>query len=79
MIVKTGRAEVWQHCSEAGLQDDIKMIGKHFDIDDISVVYGNKFTYMNKRPLKYHRVPATPSLAMYRDEGKKIFKRGAKK
>lgn len=79
MIVKTGRAEVWAHCGEAGLQDDIKMISKYFDIDDISVVYGDKFTYMNNRPRKYVRVPATPSLAMYREEGKKIFKKGAKK
>lgn len=79
MIEKTGRTEVWKHCGEAGLQDDIKMIGKYFDIDDISVVYCDKFTYMNQRPRKYVRVPATPSLAMYREEGNKIFKKGAKK
>lgn len=79
MILKTGRDEVWAHCGEAGLQDDIKMISKYFDIDDISVVFDGKFSYMNQRPRKYVRVPATPSLAMYREEGKKIFKKGAKK
>lgn len=79
MILKTGRAEVWAHCGEAGIQDDIKMISKYFDIDDISVVFNGKFSYMNQRPRKYVRVPATPSLSMYREEGKKIFKKGAKK
>lgn len=79
MILKTGRAEVWKHCGEAGLQDDIKMISKYFDIDDISVVFNGKFSYMNQRPRKHVRVPATPSLAMYREEGKNIFKKGAKK
>lgn len=79
MILKTGRVEVWKHCGEAGIQEDIKIISKYFEIDDISVVFNGKFSYMNQRPRKYVRVPATPSLAMYREEGKKIFKRGGKK
>jgi hypothetical protein len=56
MIVVTGRAEVWSHCGEASLQDDIKMISKYFEIKDISVVYNGKFSYMDERPRKYVRV-----------------------
>lgn len=56
MIVETGRAAVWAHCGEAGIQDDIKKISKYFDIQDISVVHGGKFSYMEDRPRKYARV-----------------------
>lgn len=56
MTVETGRAAVWDHCAEAELQDDIKLISKYFDIKDISVVFGGKFTYMDERPRKYVRV-----------------------
>lgn len=56
MIVETGRAAVWAHCGEAGLQDDIKKISKYFDIQEISVVYGGKFSYIQDRPRKYVRV-----------------------
>lgn len=56
MIVETGRAAVWTHCAEAGLQDDIKMISKYFDIKDISVIFNGKFTYIDERPRKYVRV-----------------------
>lgn len=56
MIVETGRAAVWAHCSEADIQDDIKMISKYFDIKDISVIFNGKFTYMDERPRKYVRV-----------------------
>lgn len=56
MIVETGRAAVWAHCEEAGIQDDIKMISKYFDIKDISVIFNGKFTYMDERPRKYVRV-----------------------
>ncbi|APU93205.1 hypothetical protein HOR61_gp05 [Escherichia phage vB_EcoS-IME253] len=56
MIVKTGRAEVWAHCGEAGIQDDIKQISRFFDIKDISVVYDGKFSYVDERPRKYVRV-----------------------
>lgn len=34
MIIETGRAAVWSHCEEAGIQDDIKMISKYFDNDE---------------------------------------------
>ena len=56
MIVETGRAAVWAHCGEAGLQNDIKQISRFFDIKDISVVYGGKFSYIQDRPRKYVRV-----------------------
>ncbi|WRH07502.1 hypothetical protein [Escherichia phage phiA2-1] len=56
MIVETGRDAVWAHCAEAGIQDDIKMISKYFDIKDISVIFNGKFTYMDERPRKYVRV-----------------------
>lgn len=56
MIVETGRSAVWAHCAEAGLQGDIKMISKYFDIKDISVIFNGKFTYMDERPRKYVRV-----------------------
>ena len=56
MIVETGRAAVWAHCGEAGIQDDIKLISKYFDIKDISVIFNGKFTYMDERPRKYVRV-----------------------
>lgn len=56
MIVETGRAAVWAHCGEAGLQDDIKHISRFFDIKDISVVFNGKFSYMDEQPRKYVRV-----------------------
>ena len=37
-------------------QDDIKKISKYFDIQEISVVYGGKFSYIQDRPRKYVRV-----------------------
>ena len=56
MIVETGRAAVWNHCAEAGIQDDVKMISKYFDIKDISVIFNGKLTYMDERPRKYVRI-----------------------
>lgn len=66
MIVETGRVAVWAHCAEAGIQDDIKIISKYFDIKDISVIFNGKFTYMDERPRKYVRVK--PSVTINTNE-----------
>lgn len=56
MIVESGRSAVWQHAKEAGINDDIVMISKYFDIKDISIVFNGKFTYLHERPLKRTRI-----------------------
>lgn len=56
MIVETGRAAVWQHAKEAGISDDIAKIAKHFDIKDISIIFGGKLTYLHDRPVKRTRI-----------------------
>lgn len=56
MIVEQGKEAVWQHAAEAGLQDDIRMIAKYFDIKDVSIIYGGKMTYIEERPRKTIRI-----------------------
>lgn len=56
MVVTQGREAVWQHAKEAGLQDDIKLIAKYFDIKDVSIIYGGKMTYIEERPRRSHRI-----------------------
>lgn len=58
--VDSGKRAVWEHCKEAGISDDIALIASYFDISDICVIFNGKMTYINDRPRKMVRVPATP-------------------
>ena len=60
MKVETGKQAVWQHCKEAGIDGDIALISKYFDIKDVCVIFNGKITYINEMPRKTHRVPAVP-------------------
>ena len=75
MIVETGRAAVWQHAKEAGISDDIVKIAKHFDIKDISIIFGGKLTYLHERPVKRTRVATraeADALKMFIHESKQL-------
>ncbi|QXG07645.1 hypothetical protein [Erwinia phage Snitter] len=65
MEIKTGKAEVWKHAGEAGMQEKIRLISQYFDIKDISIIYNGKMTYIEDRPRPVHRVPAIPSLQFF--------------
>lgn len=56
MKEERGRAAVWEHAAEAGLQDDIKRIAAVFDIADIAIHTPGKLTYLDKRPVKYTKI-----------------------
>lgn len=57
--VERGRAAVWQHAGEAGLQDFLRLVASHFDIDDIAIHTPGKLTYLKEqpRPPKYRIRP----------------------
>lgn len=55
-IVESGREAVWKHAKEAGIDKDIVLIAKYFDIKDISIVFNGKFTFLNERPLRAKRI-----------------------
>ena len=57
--VKCGRAAVWEHAGEAGLQDFLRMVASHFDIDDIAIHTPGKLTFLKEqpRPPKYRIRP----------------------
>lgn len=57
--VKRGRAAVWEHAGEAGLQDFLRMVASHFDIDDIAIHTPGKLSYLKEqpRPPKYRIRP----------------------
>lgn len=61
MKVDKGRDATWRHAQECGMADDIKKIAQYFDIADISIISGDKMTFLNERPRKMHRVPAIPT------------------
>lgn len=61
MKVEQGREAVWNHAKECGIADDIKKIAQYFDIADVSIISGDKMTFLNERPRKMHRVPAIPT------------------
>ena len=56
MEIIQGREAVWQHAKEAGLQEDIKLISKYFDIKDVSIIFGGKMTYIIDKPRKTTRI-----------------------
>ena len=72
LIKKQGKREVWEHAKECGISGDIALIAKYFDIKDVSIISSGKISFMEDMPRKMHRVPATPSLEFYREEGKRI-------
>ncbi len=55
MKTEVGRAAVWQHAEEADLQDVIRKIAAHFDIDDIAIHTPGKLSYVKEPPRKYTR------------------------
>ncbi|HAK2374348.1 TPA: hypothetical protein H1940_004780 [Salmonella enterica] len=61
MKVEQGRQAVWELAKECGMADDIKKIAQYFDIADISIISGEKMTFLHERPRKMHRVPAIPT------------------
>lgn len=65
MEIKQGKQEVWQHAKEAGMDKDIAMISKYFDISDVCIIYNGKMTFIENKPRKQHRVPALPSPQFY--------------
>lgn len=61
MKVEQGREAVWNHAKECGIADDIKKIAQYFDIADVSIISGDKMTFLKERPRKMVRVPAIPT------------------
>ena len=74
MIKESGKQAVWKHAKETGLADGIALIAKYFDIKDVSIIGNGKITFIDELPRKCHRVPATPGLEFYREQGKQIMK-----
>lgn len=52
----SGRAAVWNHAAETGMQDTIRQIAAVFPIDDISIYSPGKLTWLRERPRKYQRI-----------------------
>ena len=48
--VGRGRAAVWEHAGEADLQDFLRKVAAHFDIDDIAIHTPGKLTYLKELP-----------------------------
>ena len=82
MEIVKGKQSVWQHAGEAGMQDDIRLITKYFDIKDIAIIFNGKMSYIEDKPQHVVRVKAIPKpesfsrdldaiLKQYRDSAKK--------
>lgn len=56
LIVEEGKRAVWEHCKEAGIDGNIAMISKYFDIKDICLIYNGKMTFIEQRPRKLTRI-----------------------
>lgn len=56
MKTEVGREAVWQHAEEADLQDVIRKVAAHFDIDDIAIHTPGKLSYVKEPPRKYTRI-----------------------
>lgn len=56
MIEKKGRAAVWAHAAETGMQNAIRRITAIFPIEDIAIISPGKLTYLDKRPVKHNRL-----------------------
>jgi len=59
MDIREGRAAVWEHAKECGIDKDIALIAKHFDIKEINIFTpgdGGKLTYLSERPRKLHKI-----------------------
>lgn len=52
MKEERGRAAVWEHAAEAGMQEDIKRIAAVFPIADVAIFTPGKLTYLDQRPTK---------------------------
>lgn len=72
MKVEQGRQAVWDHAKECGIAEDISRIAKYFDIADISIISGDKMTFLNERPRKMHRAPAIPTKIDFKEAMAKI-------
>lgn len=75
VIVEEGKRAVWEHCKEAGIDGDIALIAKYFDIKDICLIFNGKMTYIEERPRKMVRIAVatkpTKDVAAYIKETKK--------
>lgn len=71
MEIKQGKAEVWQHAKECGIDQDIALIAKYFEIKEVNIFTpdnGGKLTFIDQRMVKRHRVAvATKSTATTKD------------
>lgn len=72
MKVEQGRDAVWNHAKECGIADDIKKIAQYFDISDVSIISGDKMTFLKERPRKMVRVPAVPTKIDFKEAMAKI-------
>lgn len=52
----SGRAAVWEHAAETGMQDTLRQIAAVFPIEDISIYSPGKLTWLRERPRKYQRI-----------------------
>lgn len=67
MKVTKGKNETWQLAKEGGLDEGIAKIARYFDIKDVCVIVGDKMSYVEERPRRVYRVPATPTTIDYKD------------
>ena len=72
MKVEQGRDAVWNHAKECGIADDIKKIAQYLDIADVSIISGDKMTFLKERPRKMVRVPAVPTKIDFKEAMAKI-------
>lgn len=56
MKEERGRAAVWAHAGEAGMQDFIRRVAAVFDLSDIAISTPGKLSYLDKRPVKYTKI-----------------------
>lgn len=79
MEIVSGRQEVWKHAGEAGMQEDIRLISKYFDIKDISIIYNGKMSYIIDRPRPTHRICVATRGGMSINDRLKVSREKAKK
>ena len=66
MKVTKGKKETWELAKKGGLDEGISKIAKYFDIKDVCVIVGDEMAYVEEKPRRVHRVPATPTTIDYK-------------
>lgn len=59
MEILQGKQAVWQHAKDAGMSEDIALIARYFEINEVNIFTpenGGKLTFIEQRMPKYHRV-----------------------